>query len=204
MNFCIYYNKQSKFNNKLVNHHEISEVFSILENITEEELIEVNKSFLGRTKSISKALSIIISEKFRQSHWEENKLIFERSEKEFAKKRWSIDLYKKRTSVEVAFNHEEGSCWNILKGLLANKSNKFMKNISIDYSVIITVCNELRSTGGFDSSVGTYENYINYLNAFEEILDYPIILIGLSRIENFTIKHNRVLNKKIARIEKRG
>lgn len=204
MKYQIYYgnNERSKL---LINEiKEIIEVFSILNNISELEIIEVNEDFLGRAKSISKALSSLLDEKFIQLKWDKSKLIFNDNNHEYRTERWTLDYYKNKVSVEVAFNHEEGTSWNILKGILANKSNNISKNIDINYSVIITATNDLMRTGGFDTAIGTYEKYIKYLVAFDDIVNYPIILIGLNGLEEFYIKHNNVVNKKIGTINKRG
>jgi hypothetical protein len=166
--------------------------------------MEVHEGFLGRTKSISKALSSLIDEKFIHSKWEKSKLIFNDVGQEYRAERWTLDYFKNKVSVEVAFNHEEGTSWNIIKGILANRPNNISKNTNIDYTIIITATNDLMRTGGFDTAIGTYEKYIKYLIAFDEIVNYPIILIGLNGLDEFYIKHNNVVNKKIGTINKRG
>ena len=149
-------------------------------------------------------MSSLIDEKFNYSKWLKSKLIFNDVNQEYKSERWSLDYIKNKVSVEVAFNHEEGTSWNIIKGILANKSNKIRKNVNIEYTIIITATNDLMRTGGFDNAIGTYEKYIKYLVAFDEIVRYPIILIGLNGLDEFYIKHNNVVNKKIGTINKRG
>lgn len=203
MKYQIYYgNKENKF--KINDIKEVNEVFSILDSITEDEIMEVHEGFLGRTKSISKALSTLIDEKFIYSKWGKSMLIFNDINQEYRTERWTLDYYKNRVSIEVAFNHEEGTSWNIIKGVLANKPNNISKNINVDCSIIITATNDLMRTGGFDTAIGTYEKYIKYFLAFDEIIKYPIILIGLNGLEQFYIKHNNLVNKKIGTINKRG
>lgn len=204
MKYQLYYGNNKDIRIQENNIKEVSEVFSILDSITEDEIMEVHKGFLGRTKSISKALSSLIDEKFVHTKWEKSKLIFNDDRQEYRTERWTLDYFKNRVSVELAFNHEEGTSWNIIKGILANKSNNIRKNTYIDYTIIITATNDLMRTGGFDTAIGTYEKYIKYLIAFDEIVKYPIILIGLNGLDEFYIKHNNVVNKKIGTIKKRG
>ena len=59
----------------------------------------------------------------------------------------------------------------------------------------------MKISGGFDNAVGSYEDFITYLNPFQNILSVPILLIGLEPFETFKIKHTKVGRNYIGTIE---
>lgn len=181
----------------------ISEIVEQLLSISDDDIVSEQEAYVGRTKSISKPLTNIIEERMVHKEWNKEVRIFQSSNKSYQSNRWSLDFEKDNISLEIAFNHEEGTAWNIIKGYISNKSTKIPKSITTIGSIIITATNDLKRIGGFDGSIGSYEKYQEYMGVLEELLEYPIILIGLEGPDTFLVKHKNVVNKKLARIERR-
>jgi hypothetical protein len=97
--------------------------------------------------------------------------------------------------VEVAFNHGEATAWNLLKPVLASELNHVQKAIQTQAGVIITCTEALKAEGGFDSAVGTFEKFIDYLKPLGSVLTVPILLIGLGPFDSFRIQHRRLGSK---------
>lgn len=181
----------------------ISEIAEQLLSIDDDEIVSEQEAFTGRTKSISKPLTNILEGRMIHNEWNKEVRIFQSSNKSYQSNRWSLDFEKDNISLEIAFNHEEGTAWNIIKGYISNKSKKIPKSITTIGSIIITATNDLKRIGGFDSSIGSFEKYQEYMGVLEELLEYPIILIGLEGPDTFLVKHKNVVNKKLAKIERR-
>ena len=181
----------------------ISEIVEQLLSIDDDEIVSEQEAYVGRTKSISKPLTNILEERMVHKEWNKEVRIFQSNFKSYQTNRWSLDFEKDGISLEIAFNHEEGTAWNIIKGYISNKSTKITKTITTIGSIIITATNDLKRIGGFDSSIGSFEKYQEYMGVFEELLEYPIILIGLEGPDTFMVKHKNVVNKKLAKIERR-
>ena len=49
---------------------------------------------------------------------------------------------------------------------LAIRPNIYRHNQRVDIGIIITATNQMKKTGGFDNSVGSFEKYIEYLKNF--------------------------------------
>ena len=194
-------NLSEKVRNKL--EELISEIAEQLLSIDDDEIVSEQEAFTGRTKSISKPLTNILEGRMIHNEWNKEVRIFQSNNKSYQSNRWSLDFEKDNISLEIAFNHEEGTAWNIIKGYISNKSTKIPKSITTIGSIIITATNDLKRIGGFDSSIGSFEKYQEYMGVLEELLEYPIILIGLEGPDTFLVKHKNVVNKKLAKIERR-
>lgn len=193
--------------NKEVKHElnsAIDEVIELIFSIEENEIIAVQEIYEGRVKSISKSITNLIEEKLTQNHWDKEVRIFISDLKKFQSSRWSIDFVKNKVGLEIAFNHEEGTAWNILKGYISNSNSIESKITHSIGSIIITATNEMKKIGGFDSSIGSFEKYEDYLYVLMQLINYPVILIGLESPDSFMIKHKRLPSRKLAKIEKRG
>lgn len=59
---------------------------------------------------------------------------------------------------------------------------------------MISATDELKLSGGFDSAVGSYEKYVEYLKPLRNMLTTPILVIGLKSPDTFKIKHTRLSN----------
>jgi len=105
------------------------------------------------------------------------------------KGRFRLDFAKEAVSIEVAFNHGEAAAWNLLKPVLASELNHVRKAIQTQAGIIITATEGMKSAGGFDSAVGTYEKYVEYLRPLNDILSVPLAIIGLEAPRGFKVVH---------------
>lgn len=200
MKYKIYSYKNGLEKTKL--NHKFSNVFlevcDFLDKIVDEEIIESYNDFNNKSKSISNTLTKILDNKLIFNDWINNTPIYKRkyiAEELFTGNRWTLDYTKEDVSLEISFGHEQGISWNIIKGYIANSESEYEKEININLSLIVCATNKLKKLGGFDNSIGTYEKYIEYFQAFNSIIDYPIVLIGLEGPKSFQIEHRKILNK---------
>lgn len=171
------------------------EVFNMIKSITDKELMDYFNIYTGKIKSLSKIIKILLDDKLSKNNWIKNQNMF-LNDDYLKSKRFSYDYYKSNVNLEFAFNHESASAWILLKGNLC-ENNELKKEVSTEVSILITVDNRMRTYGGFDGSIGTYEKYIKYLTPMQHVLTKPIVLIGLEPASEFLIKHKQVLNKKV-------
>lgn len=60
----------------------------------------------------------------------------------------------------------------------------------------------MQKMGGFDSAIGTYEKFLQYLPILNNVLTVPLLIIGLEPPETFNLKkHQQEARKKIGNIE---
>ena len=104
-----------------------------------------------------------------------------------AKGTWRLDFAKDALSVEVAFNHRSDISWNLIKPTLASELNHVQKAIQTSGGVVITATQAMKEAGGFDSAVGTYEDYVQYLRPLGTMLPAPLVIVGLEPPETFRI-----------------
>ncbi len=171
--------------------YQYAELLNIVKNISDDDIITKHESYANkRPKSLSVAINELLKERFIEAGWESESAIFHDSR--YSKgSRWRLDFAKEDISIEVAFNHGEATAWNLIKPVLASELNHVEKNIQTQIGVIITAAQDMKEAGGFDSAVGTYEKFIDYLQPFQNILTVPILLIGLNRPETFEIAHEK-------------
>ncbi len=163
------------------------EIIEGIESITDEEIINHFNEQKRKAKSISETLNQLIKEKLIEKQWRPESPIF--NSREYRKSRnWRLDFAKELISVEVAFNHGEAVAWNLIKPVLASELNHVEKAIQTRIGVIICATEGLKSAGGFDSAVGTYEKYIQYLKPLNNLLSVPIVIIGLKPPKSFYIE----------------
>ena len=179
------------------------DLLNIIDSIKDEDIINKFEEIGANSKSISKTLSLLLDEGFKRNNWEKEEEIFYNSNMFLASskgKRWTLDYFKNEVAVEVAFNHEETSAWNIFKIVLSSNKNKYKLKNSIKVGVILCVTNQMKVSGGFDNSVGTFEKYQQYLDFFEAMIETPILLIGLHSPDDFKISHRKIKNKLIGKV----
>ena len=195
------------------NFNEYNEIITILESIKDQDLIEeFNNRKLegvqdrkGKSKkidtSISKVINIIVKENFLQYGWKEEARIF--SEPYYAEeKEFRLDFAKSDISIEVAFNHSGAVSWNIIKPFLASQFNHVKKDIQTRMGVVITVTKEFRKSGGFDSAIGTFEDYVAYFKPLSMLTLVPIVVIGILPPKTFYIetKKDSKINRNVGKI----
>lgn len=166
---------------------EWNEILQSLESISDEEIKQKHASKCNKRKSISKAINLLIHEKLESLGWKPESSIF--NDPEYTQARWRLDFAKKNISLEVAFNHGEAIAWNLLKPVLASELNHVQKEAQTSLGVVIMATEGMKSAGGFDNAVGTYEKAIRYLKPLQNQLSCPMVLIGLKAPRTFRVEH---------------
>lgn len=168
-----------------------AEVDGMLRSVTDDDVVEhFRANGEGRRKSISTTLNAIFKEKLVELGWNAESSIF--SERKYAEGRiFRIDFAKGPISMEVAFNHGNDAPWNLLKPTLASELNHVEKAIQTELGVIITATDEMKSAGGFDDAVGSYEKYVDFLRPMGMLLTAPLVIVGLEAPSTFRIEHER-------------
>jgi len=166
---------------------EWNEILQSLQSISDIEVKEKHASKCSTRKSISKAINFLIHERLESLGWKPESSIF--NDPNYTQARWRLDFAKKNISLEVAFNHGEAIAWNLLKPVLASELNHVQKEAQTSLGVVIMATEEMKSAGGFDSAVGTYEKAIRYLKPLQNQLSCPMVLIGLKAPRTFRVEH---------------
>ncbi len=169
--------------------HEWKELTDALMEISDAAIIKHFSEQRRRAKSISEAINVLLRERLVQRGWLQEAPIFQ--DAEYTDKRWRLDFAKGLVSVEIAFNHGEAIAWNLLKPVLASEYNHIKKAIQTRVGVVVCATEALKSAGGFDSAVGTFEKFSRYLIPLQNPLSVPIMLVGLEAPETFRIVHEK-------------
>lgn len=179
-----------------------TEITQVIESISDDDLATAFGDNVRASKSLSAVINRLLHERFTASGWTSESPIF--ADEEYLrgeKGRFRLDFAKSVVSVEVAFNHGEAAAWNLLKPVLASELNHVGKAIQTHAGVIITATEEMKLAGGFDSAVGTYEKYVNYLRPLNNVLTVPLAVIGLKAPRSFRIVHLQEGRRKIGHVE---
>lgn len=171
--------------------NQFTELRNIINNITDNDLIERHESYANNPNervpmSLSVAINELLKERFEAAGWQSESPIFQEP-LYLAGDRWRLDFAKDDISIEVAFNHGEATAWNLIKPVLASELNHVQKAIQTQVGVIITATQSMKSAGGFDGAVGTFEKFIEYLPPMRDVLSVPILIIGLLPPRTFRI-----------------
>jgi hypothetical protein len=179
-----------------------TEVVTAIESISEEEIAARFESSSRVSKSLSAIINTLLHERLVVLGWADESPIFaDASYLTGDKGRFRLDFAKDVVSVEVAFNHGEAAAWNLLKPVLASELNHVQKAIQTQAGIIITATEEMKAAGGFDSAVGTYEKYVNYLRPLSNVLTVPLAVVGLKAPRRFRVVHLAEGTKKIGHVE---
>ena len=170
--------------------HDRDELLGVLSAVTDERIIGRHESYPVPPASISRAINDVLREDLTALGWAAESPIFQ--DTHYSGEKWRLDFAKNEISVEVAFNHSEAIAWNLLKPVLASELNHVQKAVQTQAGVIITCTDALKQEGGFDSAVGTYEKFIDYLKPLGAVLTAPLLLIGLQPFTTFRIRHENV------------
>lgn len=183
---------------------EFSEIINVISDLTEEQLIEKHESYgvldiENTPKSLSRAINDLLKEGLVAKGWVPESGIFQ--DENYQGDTWRLDFAKQDISIEVGFNHSSVIAWNLTKPVLASELNHVKKAIQTKIGVIITATEELKQKGGFDSAIGTYEKYLDYLPPLNNLLTIPLFIIGLKAPESFKVEQFQYApRKKIGRI----
>ena len=123
--------------------------------------------------------------------WNEESPIFQ--DNRYSNKRFRLDFAKNNFAIEVAFNHGEAISWNLLKPVLSGELNHVDKAIQTRIGIIIFATDSMKSAGGFDSAVGSYEKALRYLPIMMNQLTVPLIVVGLNEPDIFKIENRQII-----------
>ena len=181
---------------------DFDELLGVIRDISEEdimkrfegEVVRVNEGKGGiLTKSISDAINTLLDERLRAKGWLGQAPIF--GDKRYREMRWTLDFAKATNgkgtfSVEVVFNNAGSLGWNLIKPVLACEQNHVAKAIETKVGIVILATKDLKSVGGFDNAIATFEEAPLYLSAMQNIISAtPIIIIGLCAPKTFKVEH---------------
>ena len=172
------------------------ELDQVIRKIKEPQLIKEAKIYLSThpgKKSISATINSLIRSGLEKKNWAAETKIFK--DPDYSKDKssaWRLDFSKAPISVEVAFNHGGSIAHNLIKPVLASELNHIQKDVQTELGVIITATNKLKKAGGFDSAIGSFEDYKKYLIPYQNILPIPILLIGLKAPRTFIVADRKV------------
>lgn len=175
------------------------ELIEVVDKISDDDIINMHSSYgakniEGTPKSLSRAINQLLRERFVAEGWREESEIFQNPL--YQGDTWRLDFAKGDISIEVAFNHGSVVAWNLLKPVLASELNHVQKAIQTKIGVLITATEALKRHGGFDSAVGTYEKYLEYLPPLNNVLTVPLFIIGLLPPKTFKIGHHQHADRK--------
>lgn len=187
-----------------------------IRSISDNDLVEHFRSnYEDKQKSISKSINALLRDRLVADGWEKEPRIFGEPGYSDTKrdKKWRLDFAKSirpdnelslesnleptpGIAVEVAFNNNGSTAWNLTKPLLASELNHVKKDIQTGLGVIITATERLKLEGGFDNAVGTFDDFKMHLRAMRNILVVPIIIIGLHPLDTFKVDVKTQAGKK--------
>ena len=147
--------------------------------------------------SLSAAINNLIDDGLVGKGWDFQSKIFQG--KNYDSSKWRLDFSKRISSphngitgiaVEVAFNHGEAIAWNLMKPTLAAEINHVKTEIEIGSGIGIYICPtaNLKKSGAFDNTVGTYEKVLRYLEPLHQKITVPMLIVGLKEPESFTVE----------------
>ena len=140
--------------------------FSIWFHLNANRVLE-NKALFGEIKSIlssikpDKATHNYIRDSFKDRGWIVEKYIFENT-------RWAWDAYKDKVAISIEFSLIDAIQRDLLRGILAYKRG------SLDVLVFLL---------DLVISEPHFENVKKQIEIFSSILKYPILLVGIDRIQ---------------------
>lgn len=169
-------------------------------NISDEDIKECFTIYAKNSKSISTSIKRLIDERLTGIGWVKNTPMFDCYEYKKLK-RFSLDYTKSIFDLELAFNHESATTWNLIKGSLSQLESDLPKNAKNKITILITATQKMKSIGGFDGAIGTYEKYRSYIEPLKPLLKTSIIIIGLKELKEFRIQHRKYTNKSIGHIK---
>lgn len=175
---------------------EWAELTGVISSVTDDEVKKAHEKFPPPTKSPSKAINKILSDKLLALGWKAEPYLFKA--KKYQKHAWRLDFVKNEVVVEVAFNHGGSVSWNLIKPCLAAELSHLDKEEAaarVQFGVIIAATNKFKKEGGFDSAVGSFETFVEYLGPMRDFLQPPLVIIGLEPLEKYKMVHSKKKNR---------
>ena len=176
--------------------------------ISDEDVINHFTEFHeGKSKSVSKSINSLIKERLTANGWTAEPRIFGEPGYSDSKrdKKWRLDFAKSAgtherfeleqnieptpgISIEVAFNNDGSTAWNLIKPVLAGELNHVRKETQTGMGIIVTATEQLKRECGFDSTVGTFDDFKMHLRPLRNLLTIPMIVVGLMPFDSFEIE----------------
>ena len=75
----------------------------------------------------------------------------------------------------------------MIKPVLSSELNHVSKAMQTEIGIVIAATDEMKTAGGFDKAVGSYEKYCEYLKPLRNLLTSPLVIIGLKAPNSFKI-----------------
>lgn len=174
---------------------------SVLGYISEENIsTHFAANHQGQLKSISTTINSLIRERLVAAGWQEEAPIFH--DVELAEKTWRLDFAKNNLCVEVAFNHGEATAWNLFKPVLSSELNHVKKAVQTKGGIVVFATEEMKTAGGFDGAIMTFERVKSHLRAFHNLIPVPLMIVGLKAPRSFKISQVKENGKKRGYLEK--
>ena len=79
--------------------------------------------------------------------------------------------------------------------MLSGELNHIVKAIQTRIGIVIFATDSMKSSGGFDGAVGSYEKALRYLPIMMNQLTIPLIIIGLKNPETFEVNNKEIIYK---------
>lgn len=190
MNFKVYGYRHADYLFSTLDEYKVlwGEILDALGSITDRMIIDDFESANRRAKSISEAVNRLIRIELSARGWKPESYIFaDENYGPSARGTWRLDFAKEELSIEVAFNHRSDISWNLIKPTLASELNHVEKAIQTSGGVIVTATQAMKAAGGYDSAIGTFEDYVQYLKPLRNMLTAPLAIIGLEPPDSFHI-----------------
>ena len=168
---------------------EYNELIQTIEEISDRDIITIHEENFSKQKSLSKAINHLLKTRLKALDWNDESPIFQHSDYGGRKSKYRIDFAKRNISLEVAFNNDGYTAWNLLKPTLASQLNHVKKAIQTKMGVIVMATQDMKRKGGFDNTTCTMENTEKYLRIMESQLTVPLVIIGLEPPTTFVVEH---------------
>ncbi len=197
--------------------HLWKEIQEAIGNVTEDKLANhFRANYEGQpTKSLSRSINTLLKDEFLKLGWLAESYIF--GESEYGEHTWRLDFAKRvdltdldannatktiesGLSIEVAFNHGGSIAWNLLKPVIASEINHVPKRIQTGVGIVICATEDLKHAGGFDSAIGTYNQFISNLKPLRNILTVPVLIIGLEAPRTFRMMVEKRGNQNFGKV----
>src|SRR5699024_1517530 len=164
------------------------EVLDTLDNISDTDLVKVyQNNDLG--SGLSRTLNKVLKNNLDKMNWQKDISIFDDKFSDVNRKKWKLDYFSETNiSLLISTQHSYAVTYNLMRTLLSGSSNRIFKNINTKLGILITITNETKVWGGFDSSIGTYEDYIEQCKILTSHTNMPIIIIGIEPYDTFYLK----------------
>ncbi|SCH91830.1 Restriction endonuclease BglII [uncultured Ruminococcus sp.] len=171
----------------------------VLKSISDDELIEdfikrkdEHKTRKTAFKSMTPSINGLIKERLNDiPGWKAEVDIFNDETGVITNTEWRLDFAcDDAFCVEVAFNHGEAIAWNLLKPVLSCELNHVKKAIQGQIGIYVCATDNMKHASNIDSSSGSYEKVLRYLQPMMNQLTIPMMIIGLEPFETFKIGAN--------------